>query len=539
MGATLREASYDGPVRWLSRLTTVLVVAAVLAGVAALVWRARPATVGGRFHTSALFRDALGLPIGSKVVIAGVTVGAIDGLAVEGAEARVSMRLRTGVVLCDDAWATKKAVSALGDNYIELSPGNADPVTATGCAAPHRRLRNGEPIPRVVEAATTERVLRGIQNAMPRLDQGMAAAEAFMDEGRVWVAGPFAAQVAELDRRLADNALTDPLRDVDDGVARLDAWTAQLERDVADLAPTANARMDRAAADIAAVGADLRGARADVAEALATTRTRLDEADPYLDDAADTIAALADPAHPRAGRLAQLIDDPELADDLKDTTAGIAAFTGSLDRLKTVLGFRMEVNLLAVQPRFYVTAEIAARGDSFYLVELEKGHWGDVPEPRLEDATGTATWTRRSSIREALRFTAQWGKRFGPLAVRAGVKESMFGVGVDGILGGGRLKLSTDVMESSFDRVPRVKLAAAFAIYRTLYIVGGIDDALVTGANLPIEPWPSGQDVPIQFQELHYGRDFFLGLTLNFADPDVNRVLLLYGGVIGAILGRG
>jgi hypothetical protein len=167
---------------------------------------------------------------------------------------------------------------------------------------------------------------------------------------------------------------------------------------------------------------------------------------------------------------------------------------------------------------------------------MEKGHWGDVPEPILDDLAGQPQWTRRSTIREHLRFTAQWGKRFGPLSLRAGVKESMFGVGVDAAFGDGRLKLSADVMESSYAKTPRVKLAAAFAVYRTLYILGGIDDALVAGANLPIEPWPADADVPIQFQELHYGRDFFLGLSLNFTDTDMDRLLFVYGGLLGALI---
>jgi hypothetical protein len=203
-----------------------------------------------------------------------------------------------------------------------------------------------------------------------------------------------------------------------------------------------------------------------------------------------------------------------------------------------VIGFRGEVNILARQPRYYITAELASGPDNFYYIELEKGHWGDVPEPRLDDATGTATWTRRTIIEEKLRFTAQWGKRLGPVAIRAGVKESMFGVGVDGVLGKGRLKLSLDAMESSFDRSPRIKVAAALAVFRTLYIVGGIDDVLVEGANLPIQPWPAADDVPIQFEELHYGRDFFLGLSLNFTDADMDRLLFVYGGILGALIGR-
>mgnify|MGYP000891406048 CR=1 FL=1 len=473
--------------RWLSRLTTVAVLA-LLVGVVIVgaVTLARPPAARGGFRTSALFRDASGLPTGSRVVIAGVNVGRIESLTIEGGRARVAMRLRDGLVICDDAWATKKAESALGDNYVEISPGDADPASASGCAPPRRRLASGEPVARVVEAASTERVLRGIQNAMPRIDEGLGSAEAFL----------------------------------------------------AAVAPTANRRMDDFAADVAGATDDLRGARADVRDALGGARARIDEVDPFLDDAGDTIAALVDPRHERAGTLAKMIHDPELADDVTDVTEAAADFTRSLARFRNVIGFRTELNVLAREPRYYVTAEVAARADTFYYIELEKGHWGDVPEPRLDDATGSATWTRRTSIVENLRITAQWGKRFGPISLRAGVKESMFGAGIDGVLGDGRLKLSLDVMESSFDRVPRVKLAAAFAVFRTLYIVGGVDDALVEGATLPIQPWPDTADVPVQFQELHYGRDYFLGLSLNFTDSDMDRLLFVYGGILGALIFR-
>lgn len=525
--------------RWLSRLTTVAVLA-LLVGVVIVgaVTLARPPAARGGFRTSALFRDASGLPTGSRVVIAGVNVGRIESLTIEGGRARVAMRLRDGVVICDDAWATKKAESALGDNYVEISPGDADPASASGCAPPRRRLASGEPVARVVEAASTERVLRGIQNAMPRIDEGLSSAEAFVDEGREWVSGPFRERVERLDRELAGDLISGPLRDAERAADDLDRWTAGVAADVAAVAPTANRRLDDVAAAVAGATDDLRGARADVRDALGGARARIDEVDPFLDDAGDTIAALADPRHERAGTLAKMIHDPELADDVTDVTEAAADFTRSVARFRNVIGFRTELNVLAREPRYYVTAEVAARADTFYYIELEKGHWGDVPEPRLDDATGTATWTRRTSIVENLRITAQWGKRFGPISLRAGVKESMFGAGIDGVLGDGRLKLSLDVMESSFDRVPRVKLAAAFAVFRTLYIVGGVDDALVESATLPIQPWPDTADVPVQFQELHYGRDFFLGLSLNFTDSDMDRLLFVYGGILGALIFR-
>ncbi len=523
--------------RWLSRLTTVAIAGAAIAGVAVGVARlARPSRPGG-FHTSAVFRDASGLPLGSRVVIAGGAVGRIDRLTVEGNQARVGMRLRDDVLLCDDAWATKKATSALGDSYVELSPGEADPAAPGGCLAPHRRLRSGEPVPRVIEASSTEEVLRGISNAMPRLDERVASAEAFFAEGRQWVAGPFHERVVALDRALDPDAVGRPLRDVDRALDDFDRRLAEVEAEVGGLAPTAGRRLAGWAADVAAVAADLRTARADVASGLGGVRDQLDRVDPFLADAVDVVAAL-DGRGERPGRLAGLIEDGELADDLADVAAGGATFTDSLDRLRTVIGFRIENNLLAVQPRFYVIAEIASRADQFYLVELEKGPWGDVPAPRLEDQAGSPTWTRQTLVRERLRFTAQWGKRFGPVSLRIGLKESMFGAGVDGLLAGGRLKLSLDAIESSFERVPRVKLAAALAVYRTLYVVGGVDDALTPGGDLPIAPWPATADVPIQFDELRYGRDYFLGLSLHFTDTDLNRMLFLYGGLLGALISR-
>ena len=84
--------------------------------------------------------------------------------------------------------------------------------------------------------------------------------------------------------------------------------------------------------------------------------------------------------------------------------------------------------------------------------------------------------------------------------------------------------------------MPRVKLAAALEVFRSVYVLGGIDDALTGGAELSIAPWAPGTDVPIQFQELPYGRDYFLGFNLVFADADINTLLRIYGGLVGALV---
>src|SRR6185295_12938536 len=75
------------------------------------------------YELQAKFRDASGLPKGSKVVIAGLPKGEVTGLQVEGRYARVTFKLDKQIVVWSSAVVIKKATSLLGDNYLEIDPG--------------------------------------------------------------------------------------------------------------------------------------------------------------------------------------------------------------------------------------------------------------------------------------------------------------------------------------------------------------------------------------------------------------------------------
>ncbi|HVV88550.1 MAG TPA: MlaD family protein [Kofleriaceae bacterium] len=518
--------------RWLSRATTVA-AALALAGLAVLVvWPAvRPPHVVGHFRTHADFRNAADLPVGSRVVIAGVVVGEIDSLTIEGSQARVGMRLRDDVVLWDDAFATRKASSALSDNYIELSPGGPDPSDPDSMARPHRRLRSGEAIPRVIEAATTDRVLRGLERAVPRAEDAMAAAQVLVEEGREWTAGELQRRLAALDHQLDERVVDRRLDGLVEASLRVDRATASAQAKLATALPAIDRGLDRFAKVSTDATTRLRGATADVHDGLAGVRDRLDDVDGYVARAGELVDSVAGE---HAGTLGKLIHDDELGNQLTDATASLADAAGSLDRLKTAIGFRTEFNLAALAPRFYVTAQIASRGDQFYLVELMKGFDGDRPQVDLIERPGG--WVRVARIREGIRYTAQWGKRFGRFALRFGFADSAIGAGADASFFGGHLRLSADVSQSAYGRLPKVKLAAALEVFRSVYVLGGIDDALTGGAELNIAPWPPDADVPIALSELHYGRDYFLGFNLAFNDADINRLLRIYGALVAALV---
>src|SRR5262245_49659494 len=131
--------------RWLSRLVTASVGLGVLALLVLVIRSRMPSTqVGGTFLTYARFHDGSRLQPGSPVVIAGVRIGDITKMSIEGRFARVDMRMTDRVQLpADSTFATRRADSLFGDSYVELIPGPVDEHT--------RLLRSGEPIPHVVE----------------------------------------------------------------------------------------------------------------------------------------------------------------------------------------------------------------------------------------------------------------------------------------------------------------------------------------------------------------------------------------------------
>ena len=103
------------------------------------------------------------------------------------------------------------------------------------------------------------------------------------------------------------------------------------------------------------------------------------------------------------------------------------------------------------------------------------------------------------------------------------------GFGGDVLLSEGRLRFSADLF-GSFQRTPRLKVAASFAVLRSIFVVAGIDDALNTPGYLSVVP--GNTPLPNDFTKVRYGRDYFAGLSLHFTDAALSMLLRFYGALI-------
>ena len=77
-------------------------------------------------HYFALFPTVSGLTKGAPVEVAGVVVGRVEKIELEGKMAKVRFVISKGVVLFEDAKATLRTHGALGDKFIEIDPGTSE-----------------------------------------------------------------------------------------------------------------------------------------------------------------------------------------------------------------------------------------------------------------------------------------------------------------------------------------------------------------------------------------------------------------------------
>jgi phospholipid/cholesterol/gamma-HCH transport system substrate-binding protein len=108
------------------------------AGLAVELGRAEPLFQRG-FQLTATFSNTGGLKKGAAVEMAGVEIGRVVGIGLENYRAVVTLRLRSGVQLQEDAIVSIRTRGLIGDKFVAVTPGGSERLVAPGS-----RLRETE-----------------------------------------------------------------------------------------------------------------------------------------------------------------------------------------------------------------------------------------------------------------------------------------------------------------------------------------------------------------------------------------------------------
>ncbi len=105
----------------------------VLIGVLALgylsIQLGRVSFLGGSgYEVTADFPSVGGLKPGSTVEIAGVEIGRVEAINLVEYQARVTLRINSGVKLQEDSIASIKTKGLIGEKYLRISPGGSEKI---------------------------------------------------------------------------------------------------------------------------------------------------------------------------------------------------------------------------------------------------------------------------------------------------------------------------------------------------------------------------------------------------------------------------
>ncbi len=119
-------------------------------------------SIHGGYRLNALFDTVQDLKVGSSVKIAGVEIGRVEKIVLEGNKVRVTMKIHSHAIVKTDSKAVVKFTGLMGQNFVAIDFGSAGaPTAADGTVLATEEQPDLNAIMAKLDGATT-----GIQNAM-------------------------------------------------------------------------------------------------------------------------------------------------------------------------------------------------------------------------------------------------------------------------------------------------------------------------------------------------------------------------------------
>lgn len=445
----------------------------------------------------ALMDDATGVVKHSHVRIAGIPVGTIEEISLEGTKARVDIRIDEEVPLYQDAAVAKVSSSLLGDYSLKISPGTEGKT----------KLKDGQEIRVLTEGVTTDDILVQVSDIaadLKRVSESLANSVG-SDQGQE-------------DMRQTLENLAEVTRELNETVKENRQTIRSILVNVNNIAAKSAPEVEKILENVRVTTEEVRTfvEKADdpdtPAGELREIVSKVNRASGDMEAALDDIEKVTDRLEKGEGTLGRLSKDEKLINEVEGIAEGIGEFVGGLNRLRTVVSLRSDYNMLSRGVKSYVEVRLQPREDKYYSLELISDPRGSVFIEQLDVTTTNPNdppqyrETRTRTV-DKFRFSLQFAQRMGPFVGRFGIKESTGGVGLDTLLFRDRLELRQDLFAFAEAPVPRYRVFLGYEFLTRLWLLGGVDDVFSNAR-----------------------RDYFLGLQLRFDDRDLKNIMPFTSG---------
>ncbi len=511
----------------------------VLAGIGAAIFMLTRLTSDGvntddYIKVHAYFSDVTGLAVKSRIRMAGIAVGEIDKIALEGKRARVDLLVREDIELQKGIEATnkegvtfykngavvaKKQASLIGDYYLELTPGEEGGAIPDGGEV--RNVNEGMELDAIF--SKLNQIATDIQNVTGALSTVLGG-----EEG-----------ARNLEQILTD--LQQILSTINNFVGEQSLVLADILRDanvtsneVREVAQVGNASIQRILGESETVVRDARAivqevryvigqSSDDVQQGIGTlsgTLVRLQGTLDSLNYSLQNIQDITDKVNEGEGTLGALVNDPAIAEKTNSILGDTQEFVGQIARLRTIVQLRSELHFAASQFKNVLGIKIEPNRNKFYLIEIVDDFRGQLAVTTVSERnpqTGNIETRQTRTVTDDFKLSLQLGQSVQltswlALTGRFGIIEGSGGLGGNIMFfDDRRLNIQMDVFDFAFNNSPRFRMFASYDVLPYLSVMAGVDDFF--------NPQQTG--IP--------GRDVFMGLSIQFDDQDLKALIATAG----------
>lgn len=491
----------------MSRVSTAAKVGAftiVLTVAAVVIYRFVSTEAGGDdgYVVYALMNDAQGVARHSQVKMAGIPIGHVKSVRLEGGKARVDIVVDRNVALYDDATVAKITSSLLGEYYLGLASGTEG----------KRQLEDGDQIKFVIEATTTDDIMKDVSAIAKDVKKvtGSLANTVGTDTGEE--------QIKETLENLRQ--ITENLNKI---VAENRESIRTILTNVENITTKGEPEVDRILQNVRVTTQEVRELMAKAEEGDAKPGEvreiidKVNNASTSLESALENINQATERIERGEGTIGRLSKDEKLIDEVEGVAEGVNEFVGGIGRLQTIVELRSDYQFLASTVKSYLKLRLQPREDKYYLVEVISDPKGLTTFEQIDvestNPNDPAYYREvRTVTRNEFRFSIEFAKSIGPFTGRFGIIESTGGMGLDVLLLDDRFEVSNDVFGFGEVVLPRWRVHVGYEFINHLWLLAGVDDIL-------------SQD----------RRDYFVGLALRYNDQDIKSILPFAGSAGGAL----
>ena len=435
-------------------------------------------------RVDAVFDSVVGLDDKAAVRLAGVRVGRVDGISLEGRKARVSLLLDQPIAFVEGSYAAIANQGLLGDKFVELRLGpEGAPLLPPGTV-----LAGKTPV--------------SFDDAMAKVEEIGTTVQEFLGGGKggkggLGAGGGFSTLIDSI------QATSDELRaliaenrsNLSGTVANFERFSETLSRELPRITEQIARVLEKVDAVLAENRGNLKDSTANIRELTAQVQTSVDN----LNTITTKIAS-------GEGTIGKLVNSAEAHDQLMSALGsvekGVDALGSTLNRvneLKLNLGLDGAYLSELEDTRSAFRLDLLPHGDEsprYYRVELVSDPRGRITEKREivtvtrpDGSTATTTTDRLTSETRRNNWSALFGFPFADRrgSLWAGILENTAGVQVDYSFFRKRAMLSFEAFDFGRERDldPHLRLTGQWNFYRNLYVKAGYDDPLVDAYRSP------------------------------------------------------